>query len=101
MLDLHALADRVFALSRAPVLVKFGGSVQDDPAQTASIIADISALARLGLRPIVVHGGGKAISAAMAGAGLQARFVLGQRYTDQATPSACCAPTSTARSCAR
>jgi acetylglutamate kinase len=39
----------------------------------------------VGMRPVVVHGGGKAITHAMEQAGLQARFVQGRRYTDDAT----------------
>ncbi len=37
------------------------------------------------MRPVVVHGGGAAISRAMEAAGIQARFVQGRRYTDEAT----------------
>lgn len=66
-------------------LIKVGGSIQDNPAQMRAIAADVAALAERGHRPVVVHGGGKAISAAMNTAGLQARFVLGQRYTDEQT----------------
>ena len=39
----------------------------------------------VGMRPVVVHGGGKAITAAMEQAGLEARWVQGRRYTDDAT----------------
>ena len=39
----------------------------------------------VGMRPVVVHGGGKAINAAMADAGLEAQFVQGRRYTDERT----------------
>ena len=39
----------------------------------------------VGMRPILVHGGGKAISAAMAEAGIEPNFVAGRRYTDDAT----------------
>lgn len=67
------------------IVVKVGGSIQDDPAQMRAIAADVAELARRGHRPVVVHGGGKAISAAMNAAGLRARFVLGQRYTDGRT----------------
>lgn len=67
------------------ILVKVGGSIQDNPTQMKAIAADIAELSSRGHGVIVVHGGGKAISAAMAAAGLQARFVLGQRYTDAAT----------------
>lgn len=80
--DLSRVAARVAEFKDRPLVVKFGGSVQDDPAQTRAIIDDIAALAQLGLNPIVVHGGGKAISAAMTAAGLTSRFIAGQRYTD-------------------
>lgn len=73
------------SLSGRTILVKVGGSIQDNPAQMKAIGADIAELARRGAAVVVVHGGGKAISAAMSAAGLQARFVLGQRYTDGAT----------------
>ncbi|HZW06004.1 MAG TPA: acetylglutamate kinase [Phycisphaerales bacterium] len=73
------------APSRPTILVKVGGSIQDNPAQMKAIAADVAELVRRGNRVVVVHGGGKAISAAMTAAGLQARFVLGQRYTDQHT----------------
>jgi acetylglutamate kinase len=82
------LADLSFALARIaqfkgkPLVIKLGGSVQDDPAQTAGIIDDIATLTHAGLCPIIVHGGGKAINAAMAQGGLTPRFVAGQRYTD-------------------
>jgi acetylglutamate kinase len=42
-------------------------------------------MAAVGMHPVIVHGGGKAITAAMNNAGLQARFVQGRRYTDRAT----------------
>lgn len=73
------------SLSGRTILVKVGGSIQDNPAQMAAIAGDVAELSRLGAAVVVVHGGGKAISAAMNAAGLQARFVLGQRYTDAAT----------------
>jgi acetylglutamate kinase len=73
------------SLSGRTILVKVGGSIQDNPAQMKAIGADVAELSRRGAAVVVVHGGGKAISAAMNAAGLQARFVLGQRYTDEAT----------------
>lgn len=66
-------------------LIKVGGSIQDDPARIAAIMREVASLAASGASPVVVHGGGKAISAAMSRAGLTPRFVAGQRYTDQAT----------------
>jgi acetylglutamate kinase len=71
--------------ARSLVVVKVGGSIQDDPAQLRLVAADAAALSREGLHPVLVHGGGKAISAAMKAAGLTPRFVRGQRYTDPAT----------------
>lgn len=73
------------SLTGRTILVKVGGSIQDNPDQMKAIAADIAELARRGAAVVAVHGGGKAISAAMNAAGLQARFVLGQRYTDAAT----------------
>ena len=49
------------------------------------LLLDIVFMETVGMRPVVVHGGGAAISRAMAEAGLRARFVQGRRYTDDAT----------------
>ena len=63
------------------ILIKFGGSAMDDPALVKSLMRDIVVLEAMGMNPVVVHGGGKAISKAMAEAGLEARFVNGLRVT--------------------
>lgn len=63
------------------VLIKFGGSAMDDPALVKDLMRDIAVLEAMGLNPVVVHGGGKAISKAMAESGLEARFVNGLRVT--------------------
>jgi len=67
------------------VVVKFGGSAMEDDRVMDDVIEDIVFLATVGIRPIVVHGGGKQISGAMKEAGLQPTFVRGHRVTDQAT----------------
>lgn len=67
------------------VVVKIGGSFMDEPDMLRSLLHDVSVMATVGLRPILVHGGGKAISQAMADAGLEAHFVQGRRYTDERT----------------
>ncbi len=67
------------------VVVKVGGSVQEDPDKLRSMMGDIALMSAVGMRPVIVHGGGKAITAAMEAAGLTARFVQGRRYTDRAT----------------
>jgi acetylglutamate kinase len=67
------------------VVVKVGGSIMDDPDGLKSLIRDICFLDAVGIRPVVVHGGGKSINQAMAKEGLQAQFVQGRRYTDERT----------------
>ena len=69
----------------AVVVVKIGGSIMDEPAALDSLVQDVCFMASVGMRPIVVHGGGKAINAAMGEAGLEAQFVQGRRYTDERT----------------
>ncbi len=65
------------------VLIKFGGSAMDNPELVKSLMRDIVVLEAMGLNPVVVHGGGKAISKAMQEAGLEARFVNGLRVTSR------------------
>ncbi|MCF7675749.1 MAG: acetylglutamate kinase [Akkermansiaceae bacterium] len=62
-------------------LIKMGGSAMENPDLVSMVMRDIVFLEVAGINPIVVHGGGKAISAAMAQAGLQAEFVGGFRVT--------------------
>lgn len=66
-------------------VIKLGGSVMEDPETLRALLVDVVFMQTVGLRPVVVHGGGKAITAAMEKAGLEARFVQGRRYTDDAT----------------
>ena len=63
------------------VLIKFDGSAMDDPKLVKSLMHDIVVMESMGLNPVVVHGGGKAISKAMKDSGLEARFVNGLRVT--------------------
>ena len=67
------------------VVVKFGGSSMDNPAVVRDILEDIAFMSCVGLRPVIVHGGGKAINARMKEKGLQANFVKGLRVTDADT----------------
>ncbi|MGE3107720.1 MAG: acetylglutamate kinase [Phycisphaerales bacterium] len=67
------------------VVVKVGGSVQEDEDKLRGLLSDISFMAAVGIRPIIVHGGGKSITAAMNAAGLKTTFVQGRRYTDRQT----------------
>jgi acetylglutamate kinase len=64
-------------------LIKMGGSAMENPDLVAKVMRDIVFLEVAGINPIVVHGGGKAISAAMEAAGLEAEFVGGFRVTTE------------------
>ncbi len=67
------------------VVVKVGGSVQDDEVKLRALLTDVAFMSGVGMRPVIVHGGGKSITRAMKDSGLEARFVQGRRYTDRAT----------------
>src|SRR5712671_4986519 len=68
-------------------VVKYGGSFMDSPEPRVrdGVARDIVFLEAVGINPVVVHGGGKAINRAMDAAGLKAGFVQGMRVTDEAT----------------
>lgn len=67
------------------ILIKVGGSAMEDKSLVDGFLRDIVFLEAVGINPVLVHGGGKAISAAMKEAGLEARFIGGMRVTDDAT----------------
>ncbi len=68
-------------------VIKYGGAFMDDPNPEvrARVAKDISFLSSVGIRVVIVHGGGKAISRAMAKSGLQAEFRNGMRVTNEQT----------------
>ena len=65
------------------VVVKMGGSIMDDAQAMNDMLTDVVFLSAVGMHPVIVHGGGKAISSAMEARGLEVQFVQGRRYTDQ------------------
>ena len=67
------------------VLVKLGGSVMEVEANLDSIMDDIAFLNAVGVKVVVVHGGGKAISRAIKESGHEPAFVGGLRVTDEPT----------------
>jgi acetylglutamate kinase len=67
------------------VVVKLGGSVLDDASLQRKLLTDVAFMATVGIQPIIVHGGGKAITKAMSDAGLEPVWVQGLRYTDERT----------------
>jgi acetylglutamate kinase len=63
------------------IVVKLGGSVGDE----GTVLEDIVWLKRLGINPVIVHGGGPQISSLLKERGIETRFVQGRRFTDEAT----------------
>jgi len=66
-------------------VIKLGGSVLEDETALRHLLIDIVFMETVGMRPVVVHGGGAAISRAMDAAGIVPRFIHGRRFTDDAT----------------
>ena len=66
------------------VVIKYGGHAMVDPELQRSFAADVALLRFVGLRPVVVHGGGPQISRLAAERGVTSRFVGGLRVTDEA-----------------
>jgi acetylglutamate kinase len=66
-------------------VIKLGGSAMEDPDALRATLQDVVFMETVGMRPILVHGGGKPIDRAMAASGLVPRKVQGRRYTDEAT----------------
>ncbi|MCE0484671.1 MAG: acetylglutamate kinase [Methylacidiphilales bacterium] len=67
------------------VVVKYGGAAMENPELVESVMRDIVFLEAVGINPVVVHGGGNAITAAMRQENLTARFIDGLRVTDEAS----------------
>lgn len=66
-------------------VIKLGGSLMQDADALRHVLLDIVFMETVGMRPVIVHGGGAAISAALEAQGIETRFIHGRRYTDQQT----------------
>jgi acetylglutamate kinase len=87
--------DRVQVLSEAlpyiqsfagkTIVVKYGGAAMTDSALKAQVISDIVFMACVGIRPVVVHGGGPEINSWLGKMGIEAKFLNGLRVTDADT----------------
>jgi acetylglutamate kinase len=77
----------ILRFSGATFVVKYGGSFMDSPDADVrnGVARDIVFLEAVEIDPVVVHGGGKAITRAMERAGLKTEFIQGQRVTSEAT----------------
>lgn len=71
--------------NRKIIVVKYGGSAMLDDNFMHSVIQDITLLKLVGFKPIIVHGGGKAISKHIDRLGMETEFINGLRVTDEET----------------
>ena len=67
------------------VVVKYGGSAMIDKTLEESVIKDVALLKLVGMKPIIVHGGGKEISKWLNVVGKETKFIEGLRVTDEET----------------
>jgi len=67
------------------IVIKYGGSAMSEPELRASFAVDVVLLKYIGLRPVIVHGGGPQIGATLARLGRTSTFVDGLRATDDET----------------
>ncbi len=67
------------------IVIKYGGAAMVDESLKASFATDVTLLRYIGLRPVIVHGGGPQIGSVLARLGKQSRFVDGMRVTDPET----------------
>ena len=70
---------------QAMVVIKFGGSAMENPELVRETMRDVVLMECIGMRPIVVHGGGKAISAELKKQNIPVKFVNGLRHTCERT----------------
>jgi len=66
-------------------VIKLGGSLMQDDDALRHVLTDVVFMETVGMRPVIVHGGGAAISSEMDRAGIKPRFIQGRRYTDRQT----------------
>jgi acetylglutamate kinase len=67
------------------IVIKYGGNAMTDPELQADFAEDVVLLKLVGLNPVVVHGGGPQIDAALTKIGKKGQFIQGMRVTDEET----------------
>ena len=75
---IRAFRDKVF-------VIKFGGAAMEDVDALGCVLDDVVFLESVGVKPVVVHGGGPAISREMKKRQIEPKFIHGHRVTDEAT----------------
>lgn len=73
------------AFNDKTIVIKYGGSAMIDDKIQGAVLRDIVMMKYIGLKPIIVHGGGKEISGLLEKVGKEAKFIHGYRVTDQET----------------
>jgi acetylglutamate kinase len=81
---IHALP-YIQAFAGKTVVVKYGGNAMINAALKAAVIQDLILMSCVGIRTVLVHGGGPEIEAMLGALGKESRFVQGLRYTDEET----------------
>ena len=71
--------------NRKIIVVKYGGSAMSNEELQKNVIKDVTLLKLVGFKPIIVHGGGKAISSWVSKVGKEPEFINGLRVTDEET----------------
>ena len=66
-------------------VIKLGGSLLDNEAAVNHLLMDVIFMETVGMRPVIVHGGGGSINAAMEKSGIEPKWIQGRRYTDAKT----------------
>jgi len=69
---------------RTTFVIKYGGAAMVDDDLKETFAQDVTLLKKIGIRVVIVHGGGRDITDLAGRIGLESRFVNGQRYTDEA-----------------
>lgn len=92
-MDLQAYIDKASILIEATpyiqqfrgetFVIKLGGSVMENGDALASLLGDVTFMATVGIKVVLVHGGGKAISRALDLSGVKSEFVMGVRVTSE------------------
>lgn len=84
----HVLVDALPYIQKyagKAVVIKYGGSAMGNPALESAVMRDIVLLSLIGVKVVLVHGGGPEITEMLHRVGLESRFVNGLRYTDEQT----------------
>jgi len=79
----HKIEKYVKKYSKEKIVIKCGGRILLDPILFNNFIEDVATLKKLGLIPIVVHGGGPRIKKKLDSLNIESKFIMGLRITDE------------------